>query len=224
MVVRLSTETQRLPIYAAGFYVTDGCFSDEYASTLQKILQFDLNYNGMTYVLDVSEDFEKLISGDQIDRAPKTNDWKALEAFYLVKGAIKDKKLIVRLYAANGESVKGVDGLLLSGDLAKDRKQIHILADTIFKTLFGKEGIATSKILYTVKTTQGGKTRTEVVESDYDGENRRKVLSEPNLIVSPVYVPPKEGFATGSFLYVSYQTGQPKSISNRFRKMGPRSA
>jgi TolB protein len=49
-----------------------------------------------------------------------------------------------------------------------------------------------------------------VWESDYDGENVRPLTSNSGYSVTPLYVPPKSGFATGSFFFVSYKTGQPK--------------
>ena len=123
---------------------------------------------------------------------------------------IKDKKLLVRLFASNAETIKSIEGLPLSGELSRDRRQIHQLADTIHKALFEKDGVATTRILYTLKTKQGGKWGSEVWEADYDGENRRRLTTDSGLVVTPVYLPPKEGYATGSFLYISYKTGQPK--------------
>ena len=50
----------------------------------------------------------------------------------------------------------------------------------------------------------------EVWESDYDGGNPRQITHDAGYCVTPVYMPPKTGNASGSFFYVSYQNGQPK--------------
>lgn len=50
----------------------------------------------------------------------------------------------------------------------------------------------------------------EVWEADYDGANARQVTSERSYCITPTYMPPKKGYSSGGFLYVSYQLGQPK--------------
>jgi len=50
----------------------------------------------------------------------------------------------------------------------------------------------------------------ELWESDYDGKNARQVTTGDNFIVTPVHIPPKPGFTSGSVMFVSYQIGQPK--------------
>ena len=113
--------------------------------------------------------------------------------------------------AQNADSAKTIEGIPLSGDLTKDRKQIHQLADTIHKTLFGTPGIANTRILYTVKTQQQGSNyQSEVWEADYDGHNKRQITKDSGYIVTPLYVPPKPGYAAGSLFFISYKTGQPK--------------
>ena len=111
------------------------------------------------------------------------------------------------------QSLKSADSFPLTGDLSQDRRQIHRAADVIHKALIGTEGIASTKIIYTVKTQNSSdslQTLSEVWESDYDGGNPRQLTFEKTTCVTPVYLPPKAGFATGGYLYVSYILGQPK--------------
>ncbi len=210
MLVRLATEVQRLPVYLTHFSCDDASVDDAYCMRLEKVLQFDIDHNGMAYILKATNEREKFANASTFDQAPRAADWKVLNAFYVIKVRVKDKKLQVRLFAANAGAIKSIEGLPVCGELARDRRQIHQLADTIYKALFEKDGIATTRILYTLKTKQGDKWGSEVWEADYDGENRRRLTSDSGYVVTPVYLPPKEGFATGSFLYVSYKTGQPK--------------
>lgn len=210
ILVRLATETQRLPVYLTHFGCEESALDAAYCQRLEKVLQFDLNHNGMTYTLAPNSEREKLALAANLDQVPQQSNWKSLDVFYVIKAKVKDKKLSIRLFAANSSSAKSIDGLQLSGDMASDRRQIHQLADIIHKALFDKEGIATTKLLYTLKTKKGGKSVSEVWEADYDGENRRQITFNNDSVVTPVYVPPKEGFSTGSFLFISYKTGQPK--------------
>lgn len=210
MVVRLNTETQRLPIYMGRLYSSQTSLEQGYCQKLEKVLRFDLDHNGMTFVLQTSPTSENLINSEALDTAPKPTDWKALNAFYVLKLRLQDNKLSARLYAANTDEVKNINNISISGDLAKDRQQIHLLADALHKALFGTDGIASTRFLYTLKTQKGKDFSSEVWEADYDGGNARQLTFDGGYIVTPVYVPPKSGYASGSFFFVSYKTGQPK--------------
>jgi TolB protein len=83
------------------------------------------------------------------------------------------------------------------------------------KILFGKEGIASCRILFTAKKrieqpSGPPKWVSEVFESDYDGENCRQVTHTNSYCANPMYIPAKNGLKSSSFLYVSYKIGQPK--------------
>jgi TolB protein len=210
MVVRLATEIQRIPIYQSHFVLEQSDFDQAYGAKLEKILQFDLDHNGMTLLILQNKEREKLAAAALLEESISAKNWKNLGAYYLVKGLIKNNKLNIRLYSANAEASKSIDPIPLSGDLSRDRRQIHLLADSIHKALFDKEGVASSRLLYTVKTKVGSTWNSEIWECDYDGENKRALTSNSGYSIAPVYVPPKAGFSTGSFFFVSYKTGQPK--------------
>lgn len=207
ILVRLATEVERLPLYLAPIAIEQADFDAEYAAKLKKVLEFDLDNNGMTYVVKATTEKDK-VAGSSFDKNLSQDDWKGIGSFYVVKVRITGKGLAARLYAANAANAKSVDKITLTGDLSKDRQGIHQLADIIHKALFGDPGIATTKIVYTLKVKQDDKI-SEVWESDYDGHNRRR-LTHDGYAITPLYIPPKPGFASGAILFVSYQTGQPK--------------
>lgn len=210
IVVNLPTEFQRLPIYAAAIDAKGGGFDSGYVAKLEKVLFFDLDRNGMTYALKTTPEREKLASSALLDQAPKAADWKSIGAYYVVKVRIQDKKLSARLYSVNGDLAKAIEGIALTGDLASDRRQVHQLADKIFKTLFNADGIASTRLLYTIKTKEGATWNSEVWESDYDGANKRQITKGSGYSVTPLYIPPKQGNSTGGIFFVSYKNGQPK--------------
>lgn len=210
IVVRLATETQLIPMYLARFSGNDSGFDSNYCKQLETVLQFDLDHNGMTYLMEPNSQREKQSAAASFNQSPSASDWKALSAFYVVKVKIQDKKLSARLFAANSETSKSINDLPLSGDLSKDRRQIHQLADTIHKALFGKDGIASTRIIYTVKSKEGSTWISEMWEADYDGANQRQLTRDSGYAITPAYVPPKTGYNSGSFFFVSYKTGQPK--------------
>lgn len=210
LIVRLATENQLMPMYMAHLVDDNSGLTPGYVKKLEDVLHFDLNHNGMTFTLEQTPDKEKLTNKLAVDGASK--DWHALKVYYVIKTHVdKDKKLSALLLAVNSGTVRSVEGLPLTGDISQDRRRIHKLADTVYKSLFGSDGIASTHILYTIRKKMGeNKWVSEIWEADYDGENARAVIKDSGYNLSPVYVPPKPGFVASSFFYVAYKTAQPK--------------
>jgi TolB protein len=208
IVVRLATESQLIPLYLPKFINESAGLDSEYLDKLQQVLDFDLNHNAMTQIVKKTADKDTKAKASIFEASP--SDWKGLNVLYVIKARIKEKKLSMRLLSANTDVIKHVDTVLLTGDLGQDRRQIHQLADAIHKALFGVEGIASTRFLYTVKNNRGKSYSSEVWEADYDGANAHQLTHEGGYAITPVYVPPKEGYLSGFFFFVSYKTGQPK--------------
>lgn len=182
IVVKLETQAKLYPIAISKIQRDNSAFDAAYLAELEKILKFDLDHNGLTKVTNA-----------------KANQ-------YSLKIKSKDKSITAEAQIPSSQLVKVIDPIPLSGDLRFDRRQIHLLADSICHALFNTKGIASTRLLYTLK--MSGKA-SEVYECDYDGGNPRQ-LTHDGYCVTPLYIPPKEGAASGSFLYVSYKNGQPK--------------
>ncbi len=210
LLVRLATSTERLPVYLTHVECKNAGLDKDYCTKLEKVLQFDLDHNGMTYSLKSSSEKEKLAGAAVFNQAPTASDWKGIGAFYVIKMRVEDQKVALRLFSRNADSVKSIEGISLSGDLGKDRRQIHQLADTVHKTLFKTDGIANTRILYTLTNKQGTSWNSEVWEADYDGFNSRLVTKDSGYSITPLYVPPKPDYHSGAIFFVSYKTGQPK--------------
>ena len=155
------------------------------------------------------------------NEGPKPSDWQALQAYYVLKTKYNNHQISINLFAANTEEIKSIENVELTGDLSKDRRQIHQIADGIYKQLFNLEGIATTRILYTVKNENGVNAESEVWEADYDGKNSRQLTFHSGYSIMPTYIPPKAGYAAGAFLFVSYKTGQPKIFYQSLNQKKP---
>lgn len=208
IVVRLETEVQLMPIYLK--LSDEGSkFPPGYVVELEKVLNFDLGHNGINTVLKNKSSLDKLIKG--YDDVAGAAEWRAQKVTGVCLGRIKEDKLALKWIAVNANQVKNVSEVTLSGNLNQDRRLIHQLADALIKSVYGMEGIASTKLLYTLKgKDKGGKWISEVYESDYDGGNTHQVTHGQGYCVTPTYVPPKPGQASGSYFYVSYLNGQPK--------------
>jgi TolB protein len=210
IVVSLETEIQLLPVHMGKILSENSAFGADYLEKLEKIIAFDLHHNGMTQVLPPSSQRDALITS--FDQLGTPSSWRAQQVYYVVQPKVKERSLSLRTLAVNNNVIKAFDNIALTGDLSKDRTTLHHLSDTLHKGLFGTEGIASTRILYTVRTKQPGVNQwsSEVWEADYDGGNARQITKGAGYCVTPAYAPPKEGLVSGSFFYVSYLNGQPK--------------
>ncbi len=212
-VVKLATESNLTPLYLLPLKQDQSDLEDTYIQLLEKILAFDLNHNGVTFVAKRSHESDQLGLSGSLNQFGPISDWKERHIFYVVKPFIQGRSIQARILNTQEQILKSIGHFTLTGNLTEDRRQIHHLSDTIHKALFGTEGIAATRILYTIKDSNSSDSSqwvSEVWEVDYDGGNPRQVTHERSMCVTPVYLPPKAGYISSSFLYVSYQLGQPK--------------
>lgn len=214
LFVKLSTEQQLQPLFLAHFSNDNSGFSSEYAAKIENILLFDLEHSGYFQILSHNAERELLANSSSLSASGTAMRWKNLNALYVVKACLLAKKLSVSVLLVGENRILTIDDLILSGDLSKDRQQIHQLSDSIVKLLAGVEGIASTRILYTHKyrsKSQNNQWASDLWECDYDGYNNRKINGqEVGYCVTPIYIPPKPGHLASAFFYVSYQNGQPK--------------
>ena len=183
--IRLRTEGQLLPIRCS-FAAKEFSFSNDYQKQLERIFSYDLSHNGLTCLAEEED------------------------PLYEIHMVFSGKTVELKL--ASPTMQKRINPVTLRGNLADDRKIIHNLSDKIYQTLFGGDPIAQTRILFTVRTKHPSEDSwlSDVYEADYDGAGAKKVTSKSGYCVTPAFIPPKEGFLSGSFLYVGYKTGQPK--------------
>lgn len=212
LVILLGTETKTSPLYVAPILSDQSGFSKDYIDSLQKILQFDFDHNGMTSLVKPTQEMEKLNVATGWDFQGDLSSWSSKRVHYVIKTRIKDNRLSARALKVSNHTIKSVEGLPLTGNLSEDRRQIHALSDSLFKALFDTEGIASTQILYTLKK-QDPVTKkwiSDVIQADYDGGNARRVTQGKEYCITPAYIPPKPGYTSRNYAYVSYKTGQPK--------------
>ena len=170
---------------------------------VEEVLRFDLSCMGSAEMLSENPQWESYISQE---------NYTQCKADYIVKSSVQDNKLSLSIVTKKSGSVQRIENVQLSGTHA-DRKVVHQVADRIHELLFGKPGIATTKILYTIRTRTGensSKWVSEVWEADYDGAAAKKLTNDGALSVTPTYLPHCVQGHFPYFFYVSYREGQPK--------------
>lgn len=213
LVIGLSTESSLTPLYLLPLTADQSDLSSTYLQQLEQVLAFDLHHNGSTVLAKRTRQNDSLGQSGSFNQIGSADEWRAQNIFYVIKPQVQGRALAVLLLDAQKHALKSLEPLALTGDLNQDRRQVHRAADLIHKALFGKEGIASTRILYALKTknsSDSSKWISEVWEADYDGGNARQLTRERSTNVTPIYLPPKPGYLSGGFLYVSYQLGQPK--------------
>lgn len=185
LVVTLEVDSPLLPLSITPFEQIHSRFENSHLEKCETLLLFDLNNNGKTTI---------------------RNDAEASRA-YAISGEFKDDALILTLRLPGEQySLRTV----LTGNEGQDSRAIHALSDKIHEQLFGAPGVASTRILFTKRTTSQGKERSDLWECDYNGAQARQVLEDAGYCVTPNYIPPAAGQRPAGIIYVSYKTGQPK--------------
>src|SRR5581483_10686600 len=197
IVVQLATEVPLLPMCVGPFQNDASEFSSDYLQSLRSILIFDLNYNGATKVItsQKSDALKALSKEEEFQATCSFDKWKDAHVFYLVKLKMHEKNLSAKVISMNGKSTKLIEGLSFCGDLSKDRRKIHQLADSIMELLFQRQGCAQDHILFTVRRkipssdASAPDWTSEIYEADIDGANCKKVASDgAAYLVTPAFL------------------------------------
>lgn len=201
-------DEELLPIYLTQIDIKNGSLNQEYVKELKEILKFDLNHNGMTAAHTNDAKWENLLKKpSQLTE----EQWRTLPYNASITLSLNQESLSGEIVNKSLQSIKHFEGILLTGNINEDRKVIHQIADSFNQELFQQSGVATSRILYTLKRSDpSGKWLSDIWEADYDGHNPRKIIEEGGYCVTPSYIPAKPGFSSGNVIYTSYKNGQPK--------------
>ena len=193
--IYLSTTSPLEPIYVSHFQSSDNSLGSDYLAQLESVLCFDFNHNSITKAVYLKDQNEKSL------RHP------------LIKGEVKNKALTLAVISwqdGNKGSSKKFPEVTLSGNIGTDRRTIHRLADAILKSIYGYEGVAATKILYSVKHKVQNKWISEIWSCDWDGANAKQITHDKSLSVTPVFMPYSPQYSNNNFLYVSDKSGQLK--------------
>ncbi len=211
ITVALPLDHPLIPLYLASFSSKGTDLPADYIQKLDQVLRFDLAHNGTTDPFITNGKLEKLASPSQWTTTSALLEWKANGILYVISPKIEGNKASFTLLSTSNLGAKSLDDVTLTGNINQDRQTLHKVADTIHLNLFGSEGVASRRFIFTRKTKDAkGQTRSYLVESDWDGENQKVLQNSHHLLVTPFLVPASPGHLPKSYLYVSYELGQPK--------------
>lgn len=200
--VTLSTRSHLKPLYLSHFHAEDHDW--RILEEFRSILEFDLNTNGFCTVLSHRESLENSLSFPNVREKFDIALWKKQKVPFCLAAHVSNRRLELTAFNIEQGTSKRYPTIPL------ERGAIHQLADTLQKDLFGQEGIASCRILFTQRefnpSEKGREWLSEVWVCDSDGENSRQVTFEKSYCLSPYFIPnhPNE------FFYVSEKSGQSK--------------
>ena len=196
IIIPLSTRQPLTAVNVGSF--NSSHFHQQYLEELRNILVYDINHNGSCFVQD-----------------GEGKSFKVAVEFF-------DKSFSAQVAFVKSEVTKTLGPYSLSGTLASDRRVIHHFADDLTLLMTGKNGIASTRILFAQqfpeKTPQGYEWRSEIWEADYDGANQRQITNERSYCITPTFFPPQGEFTKNKFLYVNYKKGQPQIYITAFNQ------
>lgn len=219
--VRLATKVPLKPIYVSELHTTPDQVDWRYPEELRNALVFDLSHNGYSSVVPPQIEREDALQWPDPRNHFDLSFWKRQQIPFVLAIEATQKTISVLLFSVDRETSKRYPEITLTGQPELDRRRIHRLSDTIQKDLFGIEGIASHRILFSqrVKNTaaDGPDWLSDIWISDWDGANAKRLTLANGYCLSP-------GFCgKGDYYYVSSEKGQSKiwraSLNNSKREI-----
>lgn len=186
--VPLPVRVELVPIYLGDF-----------CEQMREVLKADLDRSGYAIVLPKEELLENFLNAPHFD----PSCWKKERIPFCLRAHVSQNHLELSLFNVEKKTSKKYPPVPL------EREGMHKLADAIQKDLFGKEGIASSKLIYTVRfknSKKGLGWLSEVWMCDADGANARQLTQENSYSLSPFFFPN----SVDQFFYTSEKSGQSK--------------
>lgn len=211
--VALSTRSKAAPIYVSAIHAdaSDWRYFDE----LRSVLEFDLSASGFCSVMDRSQTLEETFHFPEPRSQFDIQVWEKAKIPFALALEVSQNKLCITAFQIDKKASKRYPEVVVTGRLDEDRRSIHRIADLIHKDLFGIDGIASLRILYSQRVrnfeAKDLEWTSEIWLCDADGGNARPIITNSGYCVCPTFLP-KRG-PDLEFFYVSYEQGQSKIFS-----------
>ena len=207
--VRLSTRAHLKPLYLTKLHVPSSEYDWRYFDELRGVLEFDFNTNGFSAVAPTRENLEEKMKWPDIRAEFELEPWKKEQISYVLAVQVFQNRLQLTAFNIQNGTSKKYPDFPLTGKIEEDRSLVHRLADGVQKDLFGTEGIASLKILYSARQKEGDQWVSEIWTCDSDGANARQITAEKGYCLSPGFFPSSMS-REKEFYYISFQQGQSK--------------
>lgn len=209
--VALPTRFPTTSVYLSRLHTDPSEWDWLYFEELRAVLEFDLNAGGFATVAPIRDELEESLQWPEIRSSFKIDKWKKEGIHFVFAIQETKKRLSLTAFNIKQESSKKYPDLFLTGHIETDRKVVHRLSDLIHKDLFGTEGIASLRILYSQRSKnlqEGLGYLSEICICDSDGGNQTQLTHQKGYCMSPGFLP--KTTEDPAFYYVFNNEGQSK--------------
>src|SRR5262245_51387386 len=208
----ISGEPGTPPRYAVPDFVALSPDAADTAKMLGQVLWDDLNFEREFYM--IPRDTYATIPAARTPDDVAFNAWRELGADAVVFGTVQKTdantvRVQVRLF--NVRSRQSVFAKEYTGSATTPRLYAHTISDEIHQQQRALRGVARTKLAFSSDRNRekvSGPVQyrdvKEVYIADYDGQNQRRVTTNRQLNITPVWAPDARGIA-----YTSYRRGYP---------------
>lgn len=210
--VRLETKVPLKPIYLSRLHTSSETSDKRYPEELRAILAFDLANNGYSSIVPIREDAEEKINRTDSRSRIDSAFWKKERIPIVIALETASNSFVATVNHIEKSTVKRYPAITLTGQSHIDRPAIHKLADIIQKDLFGAQGIASLRILFSQRIknsdSAGHHWVSEVWTSDWDGANAKRHTFANGYCMSPGFLP--VSIMNKGYFFVASDRGQSK--------------
>lgn len=203
LVLYVKAKDNYSSVYISQIITTHSALSGDYLNQLSQLFEHDFALNGYSELKDREAELERLMS-----QAPAKVGLH-MPARHVIRLEVVENVLKTTLYSPLLKEGYPIADIFLTGSLPADSELIHELADSLHLKMYRTPGIASKKILYSLRED----LRSEVAEiyvKRLDMLEGEQVTRENTLSINPVLLPNSD-----KFIYTCYKKGQPKLyISN----------
>jgi TolB protein len=199
------------PRYAVPDFVAATPDAADAAKTLTQVLWDDLSFEREFYMIP-RDTYATIPVARRPEEVP-FNAWRELGADAVVFGSVQrtGNNVTVQVRLFNVRTRQSVFAKEYSGTAANPRLYAHTMSDEIHQQQRALRGVARTKLAFSsnrnqermVGTTQNRDVK-EVFIADYDGANPRRITTNRQLNITPVWAPDARAVA-----YTSYRRGYP---------------
>jgi TolB protein len=211
VAVVISGDPGTPPRYAVPSFIAASADAAEAAAAISQVLWDDLAFEREFYL--IPRDTYVTIPAARTPGEIPFGAWRELGADAVFFGAVQrtGAQLRVEVRLFNIRTQQSVFAKEYTGSAANPRQFAHIVSDEIHQQQRSLRGVARTKLAYSsdrnrervVGTTQNRDVK-EVYVSDYDGANARRITTNRQLNLTPVWSPDARSLA-----YTSYRRGYP---------------
>ena len=210
--VRLETKVPLKPIYLSRIHASSDQTDCRYPEELRSVLAFDLANNGYSSIITPREDAEQKISWADPRSHIDSAFWKKERISFVIAVEVRPNSLIATVNNIEKSASKRYPEIALTGQGHIDRPAIHKLADAIQKDLFGTQGIASLRIIFSQRLNNnesaGHRWVSEIWTSDWDGANAKRHSFGNGYCMSPCFLP--QSIAAQGYFFAATDRGQSK--------------